>query len=84
LAGQVALGILKVFGQRMDFYKGIVNHEAPLVKSGIGDEVDRVLLEMGVPLQQPGLDWNFDAIEKTDSLTYAPVDDDTRVTLQEI
>jgi len=84
LGGQVALGILKVFGQRMDYYKGIVNHEAPLVKSGICDEVDRVLLEMGVPLQQPGLDWNFDNIEKTDSLTYAPVDEDTRETLQEI
>jgi len=58
--GLVGLGILKVYGQPMAYYKGIVNHEAPMVRGGIGDEVDRVLLEMGVPVQQPGLDWNFD------------------------
>jgi hypothetical protein len=34
----------------MAYYKGIVNEEMPLIKGGIGDEVDRVLLEMGVPL----------------------------------
>ena len=39
---------------------------------------------MGVPLQQPGQDWTFDPIEKTDSLTYAPVDEITRQTLVEI
>ena len=68
----------------MAYYKGIVNHETPLVKSGIIDEVDRVMIEMGVPLQQPGLDWNFDQVDKTDGLTYAPVDEDTRQTLKEI
>lgn len=68
----------------MAYYKGIVNHEAPLIKGGISDDVDRVLLEMGVPLQQPGLDWNFDSVEKTDALAYAPVDDETRQTLKEI
>ena len=39
---------------------------------------------MGVPLQQPGQDWTFDDIEKSDSLTYAPVDDDTRITLKDM
>ena len=39
---------------------------------------------MGVPLTQPGQDWNFDEVEKTDSLTYAPVDEDTRQTLQDM
>ena len=34
----------------MAYYKGIVNHQIPLLKGGISDEVDRVLLEMGVPL----------------------------------
>lgn len=68
----------------MAFYKGIVNHETPLIKGGIHDDVDRVLLEMGVPLQQPAMDWNFDQIDKTDSLAYAPVDDETRQTLKEI
>ena len=58
--GLVGLGVVKVYGQPMAYYKGIVNHETPLVKSGINDEVDRVMIEMGVPLQQPGLDWNFD------------------------
>ena len=39
---------------------------------------------MGVPLQQPGQEWTFDDIEKSDSLTYAPVDDDTRLTLKDM
>lgn len=84
LAGQVALGIVKIFAQPMAYYKGIVNEERPIIKGGAGDEVDRVLLEMGVPLQQPGLDWNFDSLEKSDQLTYAPVDEETRVTLKEV
>ena len=54
------------------------------MKGSINDEVDRVLLEMGVPLQQPGQDWSFDPLEKSESLTYAPVDEDTRQTLKEI
>jgi len=84
LAGQVALGLVKVFGQPMEYHKGIVNAEQPILKGQLHDEVDRVLLEMGVPLQQPGQDWTFDEIEKSDSLTYAPVDDDTRLTLKDM
>lgn len=68
----------------MEYHKGIENTEQPVLKGQLHDEVDRVLLEMGVPLQQPGQDWTFDDIEKSDSLTYAPVDDDTRVTLRDM
>jgi hypothetical protein len=84
LAGQVALGLLKVYGQPMSYYKGIVNNEAPILKGQVSDEVDRVLLEMGVPLSQPGQDWTFDEIEKTDALTYAPVDEESRTTLKDM
>lgn len=68
----------------MAYYPGVVNHQQPLIKGGLGDEVDRVLLEMGVPLQQPGLDWSFDTVEKNESIAYAPVDDETRQTLKEL
>jgi hypothetical protein len=57
---------------------GITNHETPILKGQVSDEVDRVLLEMGVPLSSPAQDWSFDEIEKSDSLTYAPVDEDSR------
>ena len=50
----------------------------------MSDEVDRVLLEMGVPLSSPAQEWSFDEIEKSDSLTYAPVDEDSRLTLKDM
>jgi len=84
LAGQVALGLVKIYAQPMEFAKGIVNEEQPLMKGHITDEVDRVLLEMGVPLQSPALDWEYNEIEKSDALTYAPVDEDTRETLKDV
>lgn len=64
--------------------QGIVNEQMPILKGSISDEVDRVLLEMGVPLSSPAQDWSYDEIEKTDSLTYAPVDEDTRQTLKDM
>ena len=36
-----------------------------------------------MPLSNPH-DWSFDEIEKTDSLTYAPVDEDSRQTLKDM
>ena len=62
----------------MDMYKGIVNHEHPVLNSQVQDEVDKVLLEMGVPVSSPALDWTFDQLQREDSVNYAPVDDDTR------
>lgn len=84
LAGQNAVGFIKIYAQPMKFAKGVVNEEQPLMKGHVTDEVDRVLLEMGVPLQQPALDWEFNELEKSDALTYAPVDEDTRKTLKDI
>lgn len=67
----------------MAYYQGIVNDQTPILKGQTSDEVDRVLLEMGVPLSQPS-DWTFDEIEKTDALTYAPVDEESRTTLKDL
>lgn len=39
---------------------------------------------MGVPLSSPAQEWSFDEIEKSDSLTYAPVDEDSRQTLKDM
>jgi hypothetical protein len=64
--------------------EGIENLETPLMQGQVSDEVDKVLLQMGVPLSTPALDWNFDEIEKTDSLSYAPVDEDSRQTLKDM
>ena len=57
---------------------GLKNEVEPFLRSGVTDEVDRVMLEMGVPLQQPSTDWVFNEFERSDALSYAPVDDDTR------
>ena len=76
--------MIKVFAQPIEFAKGLVNEEQPILKGGVVDEVDRVMLEMGVPLQNPLDNWHFNEMERSDALTYAPVDDDTRVTLKEI
>lgn len=74
----------------MPYSAGIVNEEQPMMRGHVTDEVDRVLLEMGVPLQQPTLDWDWDTnvlgLEggRTDALTYAPVDEDTRVSIKDL
>ena len=81
---QVGIGFLKIFGQPMQFFRGVVNNETPILKGQLNDELDRVLLEMGVPLSQPAVDWSFEDLEKVESIIYAPVDDDTRTTLKDI
>ena len=61
-----------------------------MMRGHVTDEVDRVLLEMGVPLQQPTLDWDWDkdtlGLEggRTDALSYAPVDEDTRLSIKDL
>jgi hypothetical protein len=69
--GQVGLALLKVWGQPLGYYKGVVNEATPL--RGNREEVDKVLIEMGLPLQS--VNWSY---VDENSYTYAPVDDDTR------
>mmetsp|Transcript_14301 Transcript_14301/g.10347 ORF Transcript_14301/g.10347 Transcript_14301/m.10347 type:complete len:155 (-) Transcript_14301:1555-2019(-) len=72
--GQVGLALLKVWGQPLGYYKGVVNEATPL--KGHREEVDKVLIEMGLPLD--AVNWSY---TDQNSYTYAPVDDDTRQTL---
>mmetsp|Transcript_23089 Transcript_23089/g.35759 ORF Transcript_23089/g.35759 Transcript_23089/m.35759 type:complete len:316 (+) Transcript_23089:222-1169(+) len=81
---QIGIGFLKIFGQPMEHYKGLVNESMPILKGQVNDEVDKVLLEMGIPVSQPALDWSFDQLEREDSVIYAPVDEDTRLTLKDM
>ena len=78
LAGQVAITYLNIFGQAMPYSSGVSNEATPILSGPTSNEVDRVLLEMGVPLQQPTTEWEFSNFETSDALTYAPVDDETR------
>ena len=50
LAGQVAISYLNIFGQSMPFTSGVSNDAQPILSGPRSNEVDRVLLEMGVPL----------------------------------
>lgn len=47
------------------------------------DQVDKVLIEMGLPLNEHLVNWNFNESDER-SYTYAPVDTDTRQTLIEL
>ena len=44
------------------------------------DQVDKVLIEMGLPISDQLVKWNH-AENDSKSYTYAPVDEDTRTTL---
>ena len=52
--GQVGIGSLKVWGQPLGYYKGVVNEATSLHSKS--DEVDKVLIEMGLPLTDSN--WN--------------------------
>lgn len=73
--------MIKVWGQPLGYHKGVVNEATPLVSQP--DKVDRVLIEMGLPLSDGLVKWNY-AENDTKSYTYAPVDEDTRITLMEM
>ena len=62
----------------MELYRGVVNTTEPILKAELTDEVDKVMIEMGLPVISTTLDWTFDDLQKEDSITYAPVDEDTR------
>lgn len=74
--GQVSLGSLKVWGRKMD-YQMPINEISP-VKTQT-DEVDKVLLGMGVPLEM--IYWSK---EDLNSYRYAPIDEGSRETLIEL
>jgi len=54
-AGQVGLSLLKIWGQPLGYYKGVTNEATPIRSSK--EEVDRVLVEMGLPLDI--VTWQF-------------------------
>lgn len=74
--GQISLAVLKVWGRKIDYTMSI-NTFSP-VKSNT-DEVDKILLGMGVPLEL--LLWSK---EDFDAYRYAPIDEDSRETLLEL
>ena len=74
--GQISLALLKIWGRKLDYTMNI-NQIAP-VKSHT-DEVDKLLLGMGVPLEL--ILWSK---EDLDSFRYAPIDEDSRETLLEL
>ena len=75
--GQVSLAVLKIWGRKIDYTMSI-NQINPVRKTQT-DEVDKILLGMGVPLEL--LLWSK---EDFDSYRYAPIDEDSRETLLEL
>ena len=75
------MAMIKIWGQPLGYYKGVVNEAIPLQSQS--DLVDKVLLEMGLPISNDLVKWNHAENDVT-SYTYAPVDDDTRQTLIEM
>jgi hypothetical protein len=70
--------MIRVWGQPLGYYKGVVNEAMPLQSRA--DQVDKVLIEMGLPISDSLVKWNH-AEKDSQSYTYAPVDEDTRTTL---
>lgn len=77
-AGQIGLSMIRVWGQPLGYYKGVVNEAMPLQSRA--DQVDKVLIEMGLPISDSLVNWNH-AEKDSQSYTYAPVDEETRTTL---
>lgn len=70
--GQISVGQLKIFGKKINHLLFYDNSEENK------DPVDRVLIDLGLPLNDPYFfinDHNYEI---------APVDDDTRITLKDI
>ena len=74
---QVGIGLLRVWGQPLGYHKGLVNESSN--EKPDSDAVDKVLIEMGIPLNN--VKWTYDNPE---NYNYAPVDDHTRITLQDM
>ena len=74
--GQVSLAVLKIWGRKIDYSMTI--NKISLIKTQT-DEVDKILLGMGVPLEL--LLWSKEDFE---SYRYAPIDEDSRETLIEL
>lgn len=72
--GQVGVALLRVWGQPLGYNRGLVNEAHALV--GQTETVDKVLIEMGIPLNN--IKWTN---EDPENYSYAPVDEDTRITL---
>jgi len=72
--GQVGLSLLRIWGQPLGYNKGLVNEAHAL--QGQTETVDKVLIEMGIPLNN--IKWTN---EDPENYSYAPVDEDTRITL---
>ena len=78
----MGLALLKVWAQPLGYYKGVVNEATPLISSG--DLVDKVLIEMGLPITDALVNWSSFQEHDPKSYTYAPVDSETRVTLMDM
>ena len=52
---QVGLALLKVWGQPLGYFKGVVNEATPL--RGDKEAVDKILIEMGLPIEH--VNWNY-------------------------
>lgn len=72
--GQVGISLLRIWGQPLGYNRGLVNEAHALV--GQTETVDKVLIEMGIPLNN--IKWTN---EDPENYSYAPVDEDTRLTL---
>ena len=72
--GQVGLALLRIWGQPLGYNKGLTNEAHAL--QGQTETVDKVLIEMGIPLNN--IKWTN---EDPENYSYAPVDEDTRITL---
>jgi hypothetical protein len=69
--GQVSLSQLKIFGRK-------INHLLFYTNENNKDEIDSILINLGLPLNDPYFYINDENYE------IAPVDEDTRITLKDL
>ena len=55
-SGQVSLRTVRIWGQRIEFHEGIVNHEMPALNMLTSEDIDRLILEQGMSLQSGAFD----------------------------
>lgn len=69
--GQVSVGQLKIFGKKIDHFLFYNKEENK-------DQVDRILIELGLPLNDPYFYINDENYE------IAPVDEETKITIKDM
>ncbi|KRX06659.1 Armadillo-type fold [Pseudocohnilembus persalinus] len=75
---QVSLAFLKIWGRHTNYVNKIFNHEIPM-QSEQKDNIDKILIDQGIPIDL--MNWYHEDCRQWE---HAPIDNDTKITLEDL